>query len=129
MAKYPLKTKGIGLPDDCEMHWHFNGTGHGKGPHDGAGAVVKQVLRRVQIARVKLDHANDVVAYLREYFNREHAAYAAAKGQVKRVFREIKIDEVDCSRLYNCKTVPGSRKLHSICSVSSTDPTLLQIRE
>jgi hypothetical protein len=38
VSQYP---KIIG---DCGMSWSFFGTSHGKGKHDGASAMVKQVL-------------------------------------------------------------------------------------
>lgn len=49
------------------MDWHFWGTGHGKGPHDGAGACLKQSIRKEQLRRDsrKLHGAADVVNYLK----------------------------------------------------------------
>lgn len=31
------------------MLWSFFGNGHGKGPHDGVGAMIKRFLRREQL--------------------------------------------------------------------------------
>lgn len=33
------------------MQWYFFESGHGKGEHDGAGAVVKSALRKWQLVR------------------------------------------------------------------------------
>lgn len=41
MSRYPT----IG---GCACSWNFFGSRHGKGPHDGAGAVVKRYIRQAQ---------------------------------------------------------------------------------
>jgi hypothetical protein len=33
----------------CEMMWSFFGSGHGKGPHDGARAIIKCFIQREQL--------------------------------------------------------------------------------
>jgi hypothetical protein len=38
VSKYPNFIKG------CKMLWSFFGNGHGKGPHDGVGAMIKRFL-------------------------------------------------------------------------------------
>jgi len=34
------------LPMGCAMEWHYWGTSHGKGPHDGVGAYLKQAIKK-----------------------------------------------------------------------------------
>ena len=48
-----------------QMSWFFSASGHGKGEHDGAGAVVKRTLTHEQLKAdgPKLTCAADVVAY------------------------------------------------------------------
>ena len=42
VGRYPPET-------DLEMRWNFFGFGHGKGEHDGAGAVIKRALTHEQL--------------------------------------------------------------------------------
>ena len=37
------------LTDGCNCIWSFFGSVHGKGPHDGAGAVLKRYVRQVKL--------------------------------------------------------------------------------
>jgi hypothetical protein len=64
------------------MQWNFWGTGHGKGPHDGAGACLKQCLRKEQLKpdATKLHNVAVVVAYLKGAMNMVNVAYPKAKG-------------------------------------------------
>ena len=45
------------------MQWNYFGSGHGKGEHDGAGAVIKRALTSEQLDNngAKLQNAHDVV--------------------------------------------------------------------
>jgi hypothetical protein len=49
----------------------FFGSGHGKGSHDGAGAMVKRFFRREQLnaQRKKLQNAKEVVTFLYEHLS------------------------------------------------------------
>lgn len=98
------------------MDWNYWGTGHGKGPHDGAGACVKQALRREQVKEdsVKLQNAADVVSFLREDMNLPHAAYPNARRHVVRHFHLIGLADVPRDKPLACQTVPGSRSMHLI---------------
>ncbi len=40
VTRYPHLTGG------CNMMWNFFGIGHGKGPHDGARAILKRFLKK-----------------------------------------------------------------------------------
>ena len=83
----------------ARMTWNFSGSGHEKGEHDGAGAVVKQTLTREQLLAdgVKLQCAADAVKFLRE--NCSHGAtstFMPAKKQiVRRIFWEVKAGDID----------------------------------
>ena len=81
------------LPTGCKMDWHFWGTGHGKGPHDGAGACLKQTLRKEQIKpnSIRLHNAADVVSFLKVAMNLANGAYPWAKRVVERHFHLIKV--------------------------------------
>ena len=113
------------------MDWNYWGTGHGKGPHDGAGACVKQALRREQVKEdsVKLQNAADVVNFLRVDMNLPHAAYPSARQHVVRHFYLIGLNDVPRDKPLACQTVPGSRSMHSIRSVSHTNNVLLECRD
>lgn len=113
------------------MDWHFWGTGHGKGPHDGAGACLKQTLRKEQLKpdSIRLHNAADVVSFLKVAMNLPNGAYPRAKRVVEWHFHLIEKTEVCRKNPLACRTVPGSRSMHSIRSVSHTNNVLLQCRD
>lgn len=43
-CRYPGHTVSEELPNGCFMDWNYWGTGHGKGPHNGAGACLKLII-------------------------------------------------------------------------------------
>jgi hypothetical protein len=49
--------------------WSFFGSGHGKGPHDGARVVVKRFLQREQlnVPGEKLQNVKEVVIFLHKH--------------------------------------------------------------
>lgn len=118
------------LPKGCRLEWNFWGSGHGKGPHDGAGACLKQALRKEQLKRTsqKLHNAADVVGYLPHAMSLPNRAYPLAKRVVNRKYHLIGEKDVSRKHPLACKTVSGSRSIHSIRSVGPQNNTLLQIR-
>jgi hypothetical protein len=46
VARYPSLTMCPQLPMGCAMERHYWGASHGKGPHDGAGAYLKQAIQK-----------------------------------------------------------------------------------
>lgn len=113
------------------MDWNYWGTGHGKGPHDGAGACVKRALRKEQVKEdsVRLHNASDVVNFLRRDMSLPHAAYPGARKEVIRHFHLIGVTDVVRDKPLACQTVPGSRSMHSIRSVSHSSNVLLECRD
>lgn len=113
------------------MVWSFFGSGHGKGVHDGAGAVLKQEIRKQQLNMdsPRMQNAADVVAFCKKKQTEEHAAYPNVRREVIRFFHLVKTEEVDRRSSWDCKRIPGSRSMHSISSVSHCDVTLLNMRE
>lgn len=53
------------------------GSGHGKGKHDGAGAIAKQALRKEQrkFDGILLRDAEESAAYLRMIFTKEQLSH------------------------------------------------------
>jgi hypothetical protein len=49
----------------CKTTWNFFGSGHGKGPHDGASVVIKRLIRKEQLDANggKLQNAKEVVQF------------------------------------------------------------------
>lgn len=119
------------LPSGCQMDWHFWGTGHGKGPHDGAGACLKQALRKEQLkpTSTKLHNASDVVQFLEVAMNLPNAAYPGAKRMVNRHFHLIGKTEVPRENPMACSTIQGSRSMHSVRSVSTHNNVLLEVHD
>ena len=76
VGRYPSET---GL----EMRWNFFGFGHGKGEHDGAGAVIKRALAHEQLKAnvVHMNCAAHVVDFLRT--NMSTSATSVYSSQVR----------------------------------------------
>jgi hypothetical protein len=52
------------------------------------------------------------------------------RRDVHRVYREIGKTEVDIvKRVFNYKTIPGSRSIHSLRSVNHSNPKLIECRD
>jgi hypothetical protein len=113
------------------MDWHYFGTGHEKGPHDGAGACLKQTLRKEQLrpSSTQLCGAGDVVRFLEEAMDLPNTTYLEARRLVDRHFKLIGEFEVAREQERNCKTVYGSRSLHLVRSVNHLNNFLLEARE
>lgn len=115
----------------AHMTWNFSGSGHGKGEHDGAGAVIKRHLTHEQLKPngVKLQCAHEVVAFLRETMSTgAEASYPSKTRLVSRVFWEIKLDEVDRSQTWDCKAIPNARSIHCVSGYSLTNGRALKSR-
>lgn len=44
----------LAMLQSCDVEWHFSATGHGKGPIDGIGGIVKRRIREATLSR-KID--------------------------------------------------------------------------
>jgi hypothetical protein len=71
--------------------WSFFGTGHGKGPHDGAGVVLKRYIQTAQldINGPKLQCAGDVVGYLRKELSDRPKTIYGDRRHVNRTFWHV----------------------------------------
>jgi hypothetical protein len=104
----------------------------GKGPHDGVGACLKQVIQKEQskVYGIILRHAStDVVDFLRTNMSLHHVAYAIARRQLQQMFWEIKVGDVKKNHGFDCKTIIGSHSMHSIHSTSHCNNVLLQVKD
>ena len=108
-----------------EMLWSFFASGHGKGEHDGAGAVVKRALTHEQLKPDgwPMKCARDVVNFLKHKFN-DGDSHAG----VKRIFMEIQATDVLRDKEWGCKRVNGSRSLHCVNGWSNIDNCALRCR-
>ena len=103
------------------MQWNYFGSGHGKGEHDGAGAVIKHALTSEQLDNngAKLQNAHDVVEWL---------TWKMSNDGKNILFVEVRADEVDRTKSYGCKTVKGTRNTHCVLGFSRKDTTQLLLR-
>ena len=72
-----------------EMTWNFFCSGHGKGEHDGQGAVVKRALEHEQlnVDGTRLTCAADVIDFARKHLSDGAAVvYDKQKREVSIVF-------------------------------------------
>ena len=121
-----------GTLTSLKMTHHFSGSGHGKGEHDGAGAVIKRHLTQEQLKPdcVKLQCASDVVPFLRQTMsNGARATYSSQVRPVTRMFWEVKERDVDRSQRWDCKPVPNARGLHCVSGYSLTNGKALRCRQ
>ena len=125
VSRYPEITNG------CNCMWSFFGSGHGKGPHDGAGAVLKRYIRTAQldVNGPPLQNAETVVDFLIcKLSERPESAYGD-RTPVSRTFWRIYDDEVDRVTEYDCEPIVGCRDLHSVRSVGAMDVNKLCVRK
>jgi hypothetical protein len=116
VSRYPEITDG------CKCLWSFFGSGHSKGPHDGAGAVLKRFIRQKQldVEGPKLQCAADIVNLLHEHLSgRPETSYNGGdRRPVHRTFWLVEVDDVDREHEYMVDTIEGTRDLHSVQSVN-----------
>ena len=108
-----------------EMMWSFFASGHGKGEHDGAGAVIKRTLTHEQLKpnAWPMKCAADVVAFLKHTF-----CNTDQQSTVNRIFWEIKENEVSRAHMWYCRCLKGSRKMHCVNGYSPVDKCALRWR-
>jgi hypothetical protein len=84
--RYPNLTASALQPQECQMIWNYFATGHGKGEVDGAGALLKREVRKEQIKPDgrKLQNASEIVQFLREQTNVQHAGPTQSRKIVNR---------------------------------------------
>ena len=106
------------------MIWNFFESGHGKGEHDGAGAVVKRALTHEQLKPdgAELKCAKDVVKFLCEALSTNKG------GEVSRVFWEVPLHEVNREQLWDCKGISQTRACHSIRGFMPADGRCIGVR-
>jgi len=95
------------------MLWSFFGNGHGKGPHDGGGTMIKWFLHRKQLNPQgrKLQNAMEVVAFLCEQlFSRLELSHFGSMKPLHITF--LHVDKI--SPLYICDPIKGTMKIYAI---------------
>ena len=113
------------------MSWFFFGSGHGKGEHDGAGAVVKRTLTHEQLKPngAILRCAADVVAFCQANLSQgAPASYPSKERECARVFWEVLVGDVNREVKWNCSPIPKSRSMHAFRGHNPQDPTALATR-
>ena len=125
VSRYPALTNG------CVCVWSFFGSGHGKGLHDGARAVVKRYICTAQLDLDgrELANAEQVVNLLREkLLSRRETLYLGTNKSI--VFRHFwhvtkAALEIERKTLYMCLHILGTRDLHQIWSVGAIETNRL----
>lgn len=119
-----------------DLQWYYFESGHGKGEHDGAGAVVKSALRKWQLVRdgqSLMVSAADAVKLLTERLSgaaaTSYPSKAAVREGVNRRFILVGESDVDRSVPYDCKQIPGTRSFHAVRGAGGTNVTTLFHRE
>ena len=94
----------------------FFGSRHGKGPSDAATGVVKSFVRdAVKARRAVVSNADEMYDFCRKYMTKDDEPGKCTHK--RRTF--ILVAEIPRAKDYNAKTVPGTRKIHSVASTES----------
>ena len=88
------------------IHNYF-GSGHGKGEHDGAGAVIKRALthEQLKVDGATLNNAASLVEFLTVMSKRK--SDWSSLNKVDKVFWEIKVGDVSRDIQWDCMRVTG----------------------
>jgi len=109
------------------MLWSFFGNGHGKGPHDGVGAMIKRFLCRKQLnlQAKKLQNVEEVVEFLHERLSfKLRSSYFSSMRPLHKTFWHVKVGDVDRdSLLFIYDPIKGTMKIHSICATNKNNIT------
>ena len=108
------------------MH-NFSASGHGKGEHDGAGAVIKRTLTHEELKPDgwPMKCAADVVNFLNMRFQPTREGGSVS---TKRVFWLVSPNDVLRSPLWDCKPIAGSRSFHCVDGYSMHNPCDVRFR-
>jgi len=113
------------------MQWNYWGTGHGKGPHDGARACFKQAIKKEQLKAhgENLKNIHDVVFYLQRSMNQPHTSYEGAKKYARKVSWEVKERDLNRTQGFDCKSIVRFWSMHSMQAISALNNILLEVRD
>ena len=109
------------------MMWSFSASGHGKGEHDGAGAVIKRTLTHEELKPngAPLKCAADVVNFLNATFGDKGQSH---RCKTQRFFWLVSQDEVQRDVQWECRPIKGSRTIHCVDGYATNDPCALRLR-
>lgn len=103
----------LGVP----VERHFYGSRHGKGPSDGAGAVVKSVVRRaVMGGNVIINNSKEVFDFAKVKLTKEDANHTEHFKRTLFYIEDINHDRPERSNF--CKTLKGTRKVQAVQGVT-----------
>ena len=95
---------------------HFYGSRHGKGPSDGAGAVMKSVVKRaVMGGNVVVNNSHDFFDFAKAMLTKEDENH---KEHFKRtIFHVLNIEHNRPDRSDHSKPLKGTRRVHAVQTV------------
>ena len=104
----------------CSVTRNYFETSHGKGPCDGLGGIVKRKVSNaiVQNNDLRINTAAELHKFCDSNLSTVGASsFNSRRSKFTASTRTFKlIDNIDRSEVTSAKTVPGSRKLHSVSS-------------
>ncbi len=110
-----------------QMMHNFFASGHGKGEHDGAGAVIKRTLTHEQLKPDgwPMKCAADVVNFLNATFQPIGKTH---RCNTQRVFWLVSKDDVQHNLQWDCERISGSRSFHCVDGYSKDDRCAVRFR-
>lgn len=97
---------------------HYFESYHGKGPSDGAGAVVKMAVRRAVLKQnIVIQNAHEMFSYLNEHFSRPDMMNGKCNHSRRTFFLVNGVNRNRKEREIKT-TLKGTRELHAVRSIS-----------
>ena len=111
---------------DVSVKRAFFGSRHGKGPSDAVTAVVKSAARRAVCSRKEMiQKAEDLIKFCENNLTR--GPNINGKCNISRCsFILVKTSDIERTRTYSSRTIPGTRQLHY---VEPVNPGKVLVRE
>jgi hypothetical protein len=111
--------------------WSLFGNGHGKGPHDKVGVVIKQFLHIEQLnpQTRKLQNVEEAIQFLHEWLSSRPESYYGSMKPFHRTFWHAKVGDVDRdSSLFIYDPIKGTKRIHSIYATNSNNLIQLLVK-
>jgi hypothetical protein len=78
---------------------------------------------------MRIQNVVKVVAYLKFEANKFHVSHPHVRQHINKFFHEVKVEDINRSRTYECETMKCNKIKNQVQSLSIKDPTLYQYRQ
>jgi hypothetical protein len=121
-----------GMTNGCKMMWSLFGNGHGKGPHDGIGTIIKRLIQHEQLNAhgEKFINVKEVVNFIcKQLFTCPKSSYTCKRKFFLNFFWHVKSGDIDCKfTICACDAIEGTMKICCIYALNKTTMTQLLVK-